>query len=258
MPRLVTANNHSKNPRRDIMSDESTSAENTAADTLSQTTLAPLQVTEQLIIIRYNLLPDTKPGENSNLAAIWQNTNNIPYNQQPEHKVDITGTTQSGTFSFPVELRQNSYIIGYSVGPVLDDPSQKYGNVCSTIYIPSIPSLKALEEGGTIQAEADTSFFTSLQLGVSTGDTVSFKYSVPANCQPKANKAWIGVFRGSASYITPPEKAVAMTSNEDSGWMAINHKFVFNKQYTLAYFMSGFGDTPVQKRMAATYSFIAK
>lgn len=240
------------------MSDESTSAAAATSTVLRQTTLVALQVTEQIIMIQYDLLPDTKPGDNGNLAAIWQNTNNIPYNQQPEHKVDISGATQKGTFSFPVELRQNSYIIGYSVGPVLDDPSQKYGNVCSTIYIPSIPSLQTLAEGGVVQAESDTSFYTGLQLGVSTGDTVSFKYSVPQNCQPKANKAWIGVFRGSASYTTPPEKAVAMTSNEDSGWMAINHKFIANRQYTLAYFMSGFGDPAVQKRMAATLSFTAQ
>ncbi|HEV7398423.1 MAG TPA: hypothetical protein VGN86_18060 [Pyrinomonadaceae bacterium] len=239
------------------MSDESTSSA-AAVPVLRQTTLSALQVTEQIIVISYDLLPDTKPGDNSNLAAIWQNTNNIPYNQEPEHKVDITGATQKGTFSFPVELRQNSYIIGYSVGPVLVDPSQKYGNVCSTIYIPSIPALETLGEGDVVQAQSDDSFFTGLQLGVSTGDTVSFKYSVPQNCQPKVNKAWVGVFRGSASYTTPPEKAVPMTSNEDSGWMAINHKFLANKQYTLAYFMSGFADPPVQKRMAAILSFTAQ
>lgn len=223
---------------------------------LNQTVLKVIQVTESLILLEYNLLPDTNPGANGNFAAIWQNTNNIPYSQTPEGTVAVTGSSQKGQFSFPVELRQNSYIIGYSVGPELAAPSQKYGNVCATVYIPSIPATEANEDT-VVEAEGDESFSTVLTLGVCTGDTVTFKYGVPENCQPKTNKAWVGVFRGAASYGTAPEKAVAMASNEDSGWMAINHKFLANKKYTLAYFMSGYSDTPTQTRMAAQLSFTA-
>jgi hypothetical protein len=239
------------------MSEEPQDQAVTAGPELHQTILKTLQVTESLILLQYELLPDTNPGGNGNFAAIWQNTNNIPWTQPPESTTPITGSTQKGQFSFPVDLRQNSYIIGYAVGPVLDDPSQKYGNVCSSVYIPIIPKLQALTDSAVVEAEDDSSFFTDLTLGVSTGDTVTFKYAVPSNCQPKTNKAWIGVFRGSAAYNIPPEKAVPMTSNEDSGWMAISHKFVANKKYTLAYFMSGYGDTPKQTRMAATLSFTA-
>jgi len=225
---------------------------------LSQTVLKAIQVTESIIVLEYNLLPDTNPGANGNLAAIWQNTNNIPYNQKPEATVKVTGSSQRGQFSFPVDLRQNSYIIGYSVGPELEDPSQKYGNVCSTIYVPSIPKPQSIKANTVVAAESDDPFYSDLTLGVITGDTVTFKYAVPENCQPKINKAWVGVFRGSASYNNQPEKAVPMASNEDSGWMAINHKFVANKKYTIAYFMSGYSDTtPVQTRMAVTLSFTA-
>jgi len=228
-----------------------------AGGSLSQTVLKVIQVTESIIVLQYELLPDTNPGANGNFAAIWQNTNNIPYSQTPEGTAPVTGSSQKGQLSFPVDLRQNSYIIGYSVGPELKDGSQKYGNVCSTVYIPSIPKPQSIKENAVVEADGDDPFFADLTLGVITGDTVTFKYAVPENCQPKTNKAWVGVFRGSASYNNPPEKAVAMTSNEDSGWMAINHKFVANKKYTLAYFMSGYSDTPTQTRMAVTLSFTA-
>src|SRR2546423_8033253 len=107
--------------------------ESQAVPELNQTVLKVLQITESLILIHYDLLPDTHPGANGNFAAIWQNKNRIPYTQTPEADTPVSGESQQGQFSFPVDLRQNSYIIGYAVGPVLEDPSQKYGNVCSTL-----------------------------------------------------------------------------------------------------------------------------
>jgi hypothetical protein len=236
---------------------QSEESETQGVSELNQTVLKIIDARETIIVIAYDLLPDTSPGENGHFAAIWQNKNRIPYAQPPEATVAIEGLTQKGQFSFPVELNQNAYIIGYSVGPVLEVPSQKYGNVCSTAYVPRGLPPSSLMEGDVVKAERDETFLSDLRLGVSTGDVVSFKYAVPENCEPKTNKAWIGVFRGSASYTKLPEKAVPMTSNEDSGWMSIKHKFVANKRYTLAYFMSGYSDAPIQKRMATTLSFTA-
>jgi hypothetical protein len=220
------------------------------------TTLKILQVTPQLIVGEYILLPDTNPGAYGDFAAIWQNTNNIPYNQTPQHQISLTGGSQRGPFQFPVDLTRNNYIVGLSVGPELAAPSQKYGNICSTAYIPMAPKLAAPEEGVSVKGDPVTTFATSLQIGIVTSDTVSFFYQVPMNCRPATNKAWVGLFRGSASYTSPPEKAVAMTSDEDSGWMAITGKILFDRQYTIALFMSGWSDsTRIQTRMAATLSF---
>ena len=155
--------------------------------TTNVTGLKLLQVTESLIVIEYDLLPDTNPGRNGNMAYIWQNKQQIPYSQTPENKTSITGSTQRGTFSFPVDLRQNQYIVGYAVGPELSDASQKYGNVCSTVFIAGVPPDK-LSEGVVVQAEEDEFFFSNLTLGVVSGDVVTFKYAVPTNCQPKKNK----------------------------------------------------------------------
>jgi hypothetical protein len=220
------------------------------------TTLNILQVTPQLIVGEYILLPDTNPGAYGDFAAIWQNTDNIPYNQTPQHTIALTGSTQRGPFQFPVDLTRNNYIVGLSVGPELATPSQKYGNICATAYIPMAPKQDALKEGQTLKANPGSTFASSLQIGIVTSDTVTFFYQVPTNCRPATNKAWVGLFKGSASYTTLPDKAVAISSDEDSGWMAINSKILFDRQYTIALFMSGWTDsTRIQTRMAATLSF---
>lgn len=219
------------------------------------TKVSVLQVTPQSITIQYYLLPDTTPGSFGNFVAIWQNTNNIPYNQDPEKKQAITGSSQSGTATFTVELTRNNYIVGYSVGPELTAPSQKVGNVCSTVYVPMLaPGLQS--KGGA--AEPYPMFQTNLTMGVISPNSITFKYEVPINCRPATNKAWVGLFRGDASYTAAPEKAMAITSDEDSGWVAWNDlKIVFDRKYTIAWFMSGWATdgSRIQTRMAATVSF---
>ena len=228
------------------------------AGTQTQTGITLKQVTESIIVVKYDLLPDTNPGDNGNYVALWQNKGQIQWNTKPENSQAVKGSSQSGTVTFQVDLAQNNYILGYAVGPELASPSQKYGNICATIFIPKIPPAEVLKANGVLKAEAAGDFKTSLTLGVVSGDSVTVKYAVPTNCEPKTNNAWIGVFRGGVSYTKAPEKAVLVNSTEDSGWLAISHKFVANKRYTLAYFMSGYSDTaPVQTRMAATLEFEA-
>lgn len=221
-----------------------------------ETQLSILQVTPQSITVKYQLLRDTTPGAFGNFVALWQNTNNIPYNQEPEKTQAITGTSQSGTATFIVELTRNNYIIGYSVGPQLTAPSQKVGNICSTVYLPMLSSAQ-LNNGGA--APSYESFFTKLIMGVVTPNSITFKYELPSNCRPGTNKAWVGLFRGDASYNTAPEKAMAITSEEDSGWVAWNDlKIRFDTKYTIAWFMSGWAEDSgarIQTRMAATVSF---
>ena len=227
---------------------------------LNQTTLELKQVTSDLITVEYRLLPDTNPGANSNYIAIWQNYDNIPYNQAPtDPPKAIEGNSQRGTVSFPVSLIQNNYIIGYSVGPALEAPAQKYGNVCSTVYVPRIPTATALlEAGGHVESEPSDYFFTSLTVGAVSGDVVTVKYSIPPNCQPKTNGAYLGVFKGAAGYNLALERAVAIKNNDESAWVAITGKFLAGKRYTIAYFNSGYSETtPVLKRMAATVPFVA-
>ncbi len=225
---------------------------------LTQTTVHLKEVTPQVITVEYDLLPDTNPGENGNWVGLWQNKDQIQWNQDADPSQKVIGGSQRGTVRFNVDLAQNNYMLGYAVGPVLASPSQKNGNVCATIFIPKIPSLAGLKDGHVVKAEPGGDFSTTLILGNVSGDGLTVKYEAPPNCQPKTNKAWIGVFRGSAGYNITPEKVVEMTSNEESGWLGINHKFVANKKYTLAYFMSGYSSTsPVLTRMAVTLEFTA-
>jgi hypothetical protein len=227
--------------------------------TSGQTTLKVLQVTNELILLEYELLPDTNPGANGNLAAIWQNTDNIPYNLEPFKKQAISGASQKGVFSFDVDLTRNNYILGYSVGPELSGPSQqKVGNVCSTVFFPLSRTLHSLKEGDVVEADPHPKFSTTLTIGIISTDVVTFSWEVPTDCTPASNGAWAGLFEGKARYNVSPKKAVPIKADRDSGVTAIEHKLAFDREYSIAYFMSGWSDDkpPIQTRMAATISFV--
>jgi len=227
--------------------------------TLTTTTIKVLTTGAELIVVDYKLLPSTNPGDNGNWIGLWQNEAEIQWNVDAKPSQEVTGDNQKGTVRFKVDLAQNNYMLGYAVGPVLASPSQKNGNICATIYIPKLNSLKALKDGAVVKAEPDVTFLTSLTLGHQSGDGVTVKYAVPRGNDPGANKSWIGIFRGSAGYNIPPERAVPVKSSEDAAWLGIDHKFVLGKKYTLAWYMSGYADkSPVQKRLAATLEFIAE
>jgi hypothetical protein len=229
---------------------------------LNQTTLQVVQAESDLIKVQYFLLPDTNPGANANYVAIWQNYDKIPWNQTPEQTQPVDGSSQSGDVIFNVALAQNNYVLGYAVGPELAAPAQKYGNICSTAYIPRIGSTPALlaagEAEGPVASEPFKYFSTNLTLGKPSGSSVTVHYEIPPGSLPKTNGAWIGIYRGPATYTEKPEKTYAIKSNDQSAWVGINGKFLAGKLYTIALFMSGYSDAnPVQTRMAATIPFIA-
>jgi hypothetical protein len=227
------------------------------------TTLQVVQTSSDLIRIEYFLLPDTDPGKNSNYVAIWQNYDKIPYDQEPNHTQAIEGNSQHGAVNFNVALEQNNYIVGYAVGPELGTkPAQKYGNMCSTAFIPRIGTTLSLlasnEASASVPSEDFQYFFSNLTVGTPGFGSVPVRYEVPPGCLPKNNGAWIGIYRGPASYTEKPEKVFEIPTNDRSAWVGINSKFLAGKEYTAALFLSGYSATaPLQTRMAATVPFVA-
>jgi hypothetical protein len=216
------------------------------------TTLTINVVTADQIILTYNTVPDNRPNTYGNFVAIWQNQNQIPYNQDPLSKQNIPNDTQKGDMAFDgLSVTENDYIIGYAVGPVKTD-SQTYGNVCSTAFIPS----GAISDPSLIKL-----FSTSLLLKYVGSNTVSFQYSAPANYQPATNKAWAGLWRGaSVPYTTPPDvAAMAVTLNSNFGTLAFNGVSIgIGLTYSIGFFMSGWSDavpTRNQKTLACWLSF---
>jgi hypothetical protein len=216
--------------------------------TVQATTVRVASVTSDSIDILYSCLPGNQPNTYGNFAAIWQNSNSIPYGTPPLHAFPVIGNTKDGSFNFSgLDLTNNSYIVGFSVGQVLSTPStQAYGNICSTAFIPS--------KNGTPDI-----FDPSLSIQYIGTNSVSLEFNLPENILPKSNSAWIGIWRsGQPSYTTPPLATAAISVEAPNGSCAINgFDIARGKTYTVALFTSGFvkGGISKQTAMATSITF---
>lgn len=200
------------------------------------------------IVVSYDTLPNNMPNTRGNYLVLWQNTDTIPWNQEPLKKQNIDTNTQNGSMTFmDLEITSQSYIVGYAVGPEKASGEQKYGAICSTAFIP--PS------GDQYQY-----FQTNLTLKSVTPNSVAVGFQVPAGCTPKTNKAWLGMWRSSqASYNNPPDFVTPVNIDVEFGTAAFNNvKILRGMTYTIALFMGGWksADGPNnQTAMAATLTF---
>ena len=213
-----------------------------------QTSVKTDFVTADQIGVSYDTMPGNQPNTYGNFLAIWQNQDTIPWNQEPLKTFPIQTNTQAGSASFGgLDITNNSYIIGYSVGPV-DTVGQKYGNICSTTFIPA---------AGSASSQQDKA--SSLTLEFIGTNSVAFNFNCPSGVTPMANGAWCGIWRSSVpSFNNPPDDYIQVNLNVESGTLAFNN-FPIGRglTYTIAFFMSGYnGDnTPTQTSMACSLTF---
>lgn len=210
------------------------------------------QVTSDAIVVGYNSLPDNRPNTYGNFIAIWQNQNQIPWDQDPISTQSIPNDQQQGTVFFPgLTVQDNDYIIGWSVGPTLST-GQKYGNVCSTAFVP---------KGSNNDPSKIIYSYSNLVLGYVGQNAVLVQFSTPKNCRPVDNGAWLGMWRGGASYKNTPDYSIPVTVNANKGSAGFNNTPLgIGNEYTIAYFMSGWSKDPtklVQTAMACTIDFTA-
>ena len=205
------------------------------------TTMTPAQVTNlgvssvtaTTINGNYNTLGGNQPNTYGNAVFLWQNPNQIPYNQPPLNTYQIPGNTQSGSFAFPdLQVQIKSYIMGFAVGP-------NVSQICSTAYVPA--------SGTTFEY-----FQSTLNVQDMGTDSVTINYSTPAGNQPQTNGNWVGLWQGEvASYTNPPAAKTNVGNNNAVGQATINnYPFLRGTTYTVAYFMGS-----RQTMMAATYTF---
>ncbi|KZL88483.1 hypothetical protein [Clostridium magnum] len=205
-------------------------------------------VTGDKIGISYDTLPNNMPNTYGNYIALWQNTDTIPWNQEPLKKQIIDTNTQNGSIAFSgLEITNQSYIIGYAVGPEKPSPQQKYGNICSTAFIPATGS----------QYEY---FYANLTLTSHKPTSVAVDFQIPVGSMPMTNKAWLGMWRSSqAAYNNPPDYATPVDVDAETGTVAFNDiKLLRRMTYTIALFMDGWqgaGKQNGQTTMAATLTF---
>lgn len=209
-------------------------------------------VTSDTIVVAYTTLPDNRPNTYGNFVALWQNQNQIPWDQDPINMQAIPNDQQKGTVIFSgLTVEDNDYIIGWSVGPT-SSTGQKYGNVCSTALVP---------QGSSKDPSKITTFYSNMVLGYVGQNAVLVQFATPTNCKPQNNGAWLALWRGGASYRNPPDYSMAVPINVNKGSAGFNSvPLGVGNDYTLAYFMSGWSTDPtqrVQKAMAATLSFTA-
>ena len=189
-------------------------------------------------------MPGNSPAANGNFVAIWQNQDQVPWNQKPLNTQSLTGNTQAGSLAFGgLDVNNNSYILGFGVGPDVS-------NICATAFVP------AASEG---QADNDT-FSTKLTL-VNIGTTsLTMQFNTPAGYTPKTNKNWMGLWRGeTASYTNPPDTAIAVDLDANFGTQGFNGINIGRGlTYTVGYFMGGWNSDPTKRKqttLAASLTF---
>ena len=186
--------------------------------------------------LSYDTMPGNSPKQYQNFVAIWQNQNQIPWNLDPENTHKIEAGSQAGSSSFDgLDVTNNSYIIGYGVGP-------KISNICSTVFVP---------EGQFDPTKAQL-FHTSVSTVFVGTTSVTFKFQTPVGYTPKTNKNWAGIWRGSTvPYVGDPIKKVDIALDVAEGSQGINGiELLRATTYSIGYFTG-----PDQTNLAASVTF---
>ncbi len=200
------------------------------------TTMSVKVVTGDAIVLQCETMPGNQPASYGNFIAIWQNSDQVPWNQEPLKRQYITKDTSEFSVNFDgLDLTENSYILGYSVGP-LDS------NICTTAAIPrncSDPSKCKL-------------FSTSVSLSFVGTTSLFVKYETPAGYRPESNRNWVGIWRGTTvPYDSDPLKKDYVKGDENIGSVGINNiDLKRGTTYTVGYFMG-----KKQTFLAASHTF---
>lgn len=211
---------------------------NATASSSATTSLSINQVTADQIALSFKGMPGNQPNTYGNFLSIWQNSNSIPWNQEPLKTQPVPNDTKDGDMVFTgLDVNNNSYIIGYSVGPVLTSPKQKYGNICTTAFVPAVGG------NGELTGDDPNEFNPSLTIGHIGATSIAVDFKLPSGILPQTNGAWIGIFRASeASYNQAPEgkNNIQVDASDGSGF--INDISIGRgKTYTVGLYLSGWG-----------------
>jgi len=205
------------------------------------------------IVVSFDTIPNNQPSTYGNYIAIWQNTDQIPWSQAPLNTQPIDGNTQAGDMTFGnLDVTNNSYIIGYAVGPQNDSGSgQLDANMVASVYVPA-----ASDTSSGTNYPQNSSSLTIAYVGT---NTVSFGWEMLQGFLAQSNKSWAGIWRGSYSYTNPPDAVVAISIDSNQGTSSFNGlNLLRGETYNIAFFASGWvgeNSSNTQTAIAATIQF---
>jgi hypothetical protein len=211
-----------------------------------ETTLNVNFVTADEIGVTYDMMPGTKPADTGAVVAIWQDQNQVPWDNTPLATQPV-GTQQHGSLSFTgLSVQSNSYVIGLTVGPMKADP-QKARNVAASAYIPDPNNPAALARD----------FLTLKFVGPTS---VAVQFSALAGYRALTDLAWVGIWRGEAvPPVAKPDGASQVKVDSNFGTVSINGISIgVGLTYTVGFFTSGWSDDPAlrnQKVLACSLTF---
>ena len=198
--------------------------------------------------VQFKTLKNNKPNANNNYLAIWEGSGN-PWTDKKLRceAINCVPDMNKGDWAFTYKLKyQQEYVLGYCVSSDgMDDKAEagetRATGLCALAHIP--------EEGNEVTYE-----HTSMELIQVRSNSLSLKYKMLEDYDPKSCLNWIGIFSGDANiYTSEPKWAVPVLSGRSSDSVVFNGITIERgTRYQLAYYMNGWTDEQDKSKLVKT------
>jgi len=179
------------------------------------TELVVEEVTGDTLSLSYQTLPANRPESYGNQIYLWEATE-IPWSAPPLATQPITSDGQSGDITLSgLALTEQEYIVGYAVGPDVQD-------ICTSTLI-----------------DAGTSETIELELLSVRSDSLEVRYQLLPGALPATAESWIGVWPGQASPYNPSALlgcAALSTNSTEAALTLTDLTLAAGETYTVVYF----------------------
>jgi len=214
---------------------------NIHSTTVQNVTLTITSVTASQISLTYRSPNGNQPSKFGNALYIWQSGDQIPWQTAALSSQAMTTSSSDGSASFSsLDVTNNSYIIGYAVGPIDSTITwSTYSNVVASAFVPAI---------GGGQQEYQSSSLVITDIGA-TSLVATFGFL--DGYDPQDSGAWAGVWQGqSVSYNNPPKWFAPISGTNSTGTVSFNNVVITRgTTYTVGLYSAGYKSTPAQLKL---------
>lgn len=192
-----------------------------APPTLRQVRVAVRAATARQVLVEYASLSGSNPAVMGNFAALWQETDEIGWDDAPLARAPVpaTGITPTGSMILETRLQAKPYLLGYGVGTGT-------GSICATAAV--------VVGGGQ---DPTKRFASSLSLIAASTDSMILGYEVPQGSRPKEFGHRLGIWEGGAfSYTRPPLVTFPLVEDLSESTVGLQYPLLAQSTYTIGYF----------------------